>query len=506
MRSRTDYRTAHSRELGYEEDEPDDLFEEDQNYQAQPARRASPEAYAQAYREYDPAAYDQQERRRRTGPFLLIAALAAVGVIAGALIYFYQQSSTDARAPSGAELPVVAEPSEPVKTAPDPATADTAAPEEEQQSRASSPETQVPSQKKQIYDRILGETTLEEQEQVVPSEEQPVTPEGPVQGLDTDPLPLPMPPPPGGSPEDQSGSLSTPTQTQSATETQSTAANKSAAANVSQQASPAAASLETQPETATTDQALPPPDNVAPAGESTTPAPEPQPMVVEKKTESKLASVEKPASSGEVVGSGPIQIAQLPASDAPTASITSPDPQALPDPVVKRRLTGRASERTVGAGNRNFNRAKSESIAELDASPITTQSIAPSTGELQTSVEPPSQAPAPAVQPEKQQQAALPSSPQTQSPQAAPSAGPGFYVQLASYKSEAEALVDYGRLSQRHASLVSGLAPDIQRSDLGSGNTFYRLSLGKLPSKQAAKDLCTSLLAAGERDCLVKAR
>jgi hypothetical protein len=44
------------------------------------------------------------------------------------------------------------------------------------------------------------------------------------------------------------------------------------------------------------------------------------------------------------------------------------------------------------------------------------------------------------------------------------------------------------------------------KADLGANGTFYRLHLGSFSSKQAAKTACTNLLAAGERDCLVKGR
>ncbi|HKQ94348.1 MAG TPA: SPOR domain-containing protein, partial [Aestuariivirgaceae bacterium] len=94
-------------------------------------------------------------------------------------------------------------------------------------------------------------------------------------------------------------------------------------------------------------------------------------------------------------------------------------------------------------------------------------------------------------------------------PSASASAGAaasGYVLQLASYKSEAEARADYERLRQRHGGIIGGLSPEIQKTDLAGGGTFYRLSLGPVDSRQAARTICGSLLAAGERDCLAKAR
>jgi hypothetical protein len=77
-------------------------------------------------------------------------------------------------------------------------------------------------------------------------------------------------------------------------------------------------------------------------------------------------------------------------------------------------------------------------------------------------------------------------------------------VQLASFRSETEALGEFQRLSQRHPGLVGTLASRVQKSDLGASGTFYRLGVGPLATKEAATKLCNSLIAAGEKDCLVR--
>jgi sporulation related protein len=105
--------------------------------------------------------------------------------------------------------------------------------------------------------------------------------------------------------------------------------------------------------------------------------------------------------------------------------------------------------------------------------------------------------PAPAARP--QQQAAL-------IPATAPavSGGTGYVVQLASFRSEAEAAGEFRRLQSRHPQLVGTLQQRIQRADLGASGTFYRLGVGPLGSKDQASRLCNSLIAAGEKDCLVR--
>jgi cell division protein FtsN len=77
-------------------------------------------------------------------------------------------------------------------------------------------------------------------------------------------------------------------------------------------------------------------------------------------------------------------------------------------------------------------------------------------------------------------------------------------VQLASYRSQAEAQSEYQRLKARHGGLLGDLPPSIQKAELGAAGTYYRLGVGPLSTKQSASNLCNSLIAAGEKDCLVR--
>ncbi len=79
-------------------------------------------------------------------------------------------------------------------------------------------------------------------------------------------------------------------------------------------------------------------------------------------------------------------------------------------------------------------------------------------------------------------------------------------MQLAAYRSEQEALGQFQQLRSRHSNLIGNLPPAVQQTNLGASGTFYRLGMGPMSSKRAATELCNKLIAAGERDCLVRRR
>jgi cell division septation protein DedD len=114
-------------------------------------------------------------------------------------------------------------------------------------------------------------------------------------------------------------------------------------------------------------------------------------------------------------------------------------------------------------------------------------------------------APVAPVAPE-QQIAAIPEPAPIQQP-AAPtqvaSAGSGYFVQLASFRSQAEASTEFGRLKSKYANIIGTLPSAINPATVG-GSTRYRLAVGPLASRDEATRICSSLVAAGERDCLVR--
>jgi Caspase domain/SPOR domain len=106
--------------------------------------------------------------------------------------------------------------------------------------------------------------------------------------------------------------------------------------------------------------------------------------------------------------------------------------------------------------------------------------------------------PAP-VPPRPKKQVALP--PAEAKPAPAPT---GYVVQLATFRLEADAAREFRRLQSRYPQLLGMLRHAIQRADLGASGVFYRLGIGPLGTKNKARRLCKSLVAAGEKDCTVR--
>lgn len=108
-----------------------------------------------------------------------------------------------------------------------------------------------------------------------------------------------------------------------------------------------------------------------------------------------------------------------------------------------------------------------------------------------------------AAQPAPAQTAAA--APAAAAPEPAPAAAPapagGYYVQIASLPSEAEAQKSYQSLSSRFSSVIGGKGVDIKRADIEGKGTYYRVRI-PAGSKAEAVSLCESYKAAGG-SCLV---
>jgi cell division septation protein DedD len=110
--------------------------------------------------------------------------------------------------------------------------------------------------------------------------------------------------------------------------------------------------------------------------------------------------------------------------------------------------------------------------------------------------------PVPQPQQPQTQVASLPATKTPAAPSAA-SSGSGFVIQLSSFPSQSEAQTEYGRLRSKYPSVVGSLAPRITPASIG-GSTRYQLGLGPVTSRDQATQVCSSLFASGERDCLVR--
>ncbi len=89
----------------------------------------------------------------------------------------------------------------------------------------------------------------------------------------------------------------------------------------------------------------------------------------------------------------------------------------------------------------------------------------------------------------------------------APDIGSGTYVvQLASYKEQGSAIAGFQELRARHPSILGSFRPLISKKTFDGLGTFYRLQVGPIASSQLGRQICDSLISAGEKDCLVKRR
>ncbi|MCB1380328.1 MAG: SPOR domain-containing protein [Alphaproteobacteria bacterium] len=441
------------------EEEPEDIFEDE----GQQRRRASAHDYQSAYRES--AEGYEDDRRRSSGPWLLLLALLVAALVTGGIVWYYNTKMKTATVPGqGDSVPVIAAPEQPAKTAP----------EKPADSAGQDPAVK----KKQIYDRIIGEQEVLGNE-LQPTEEVPMQPEAaapaadgtgagqipePTGGLpDTleEPAPLPLPPPPGDA--DTQGNLG-----------QTGASDVAAVAN------------DDPP-------AMPPPQE-APAGAANSKQASP-PSSAEPADDLAL-ELEKPAKPVKK-----IEPAKKPAKKAVETAkkTTTPDPveDLGAEPVVlvaPSQDSGTvqdevaASTPAVAPGQQQAPKKKTLFDLFKPSDQTTTQSTQPAQRKV-AAVEPPAE-PAPA--------------PQQQSKPVS-SGGPGYLVQLASFRTQSEAQSEYDRLRSRYPNVIGNLPSNISQATV-AGSTRYRVGVGPLSTREQASKVCSSLFAAGERDCLIRSQ
>ncbi|HEX2759942.1 MAG TPA: SPOR domain-containing protein, partial [Rhizomicrobium sp.] len=77
-----------------------------------------------------------------------------------------------------------------------------------------------------------------------------------------------------------------------------------------------------------------------------------------------------------------------------------------------------------------------------------------------------------------------------------PAAASGAYVlQIGAFKSQAEADSAWRAYKARHAALLTGYGPDVQKADLGDKGTWYRLRIAGFADRDVAAALCDRLKA-----------
>jgi len=463
---RENYQAPERRDSRYGDEIDDDLFDDREPRQARPVapRRAGASDYSAAYRDYDDAFDYEDEPRGRGGMWIFVVLmLVVVAVIAAGAYWFINNGTGIGSSQQGGKVPTVAAPDKPVKVEPKPVD-NTAVPG-------------APVRRKKIYDRILGNQTLEP-EKLVPSEEKPKTPPPAVvpeaapssdAPIGIEPLPLPLPPPPSlpgvqGSVTPAAGKVA---RIASAGQKSGKAGQTTIAPTAAREKTSTIQSGGQQPPLP-----LPPlgsPDQTATtvpaqAESSTVPAPpiprrKPQAVIARARQaaeQQKLAALTRTVAPAPIVpsaprtvlpgGAGPVQIAP----HAPTA--------------------------------RQFNTA----TPTLPAPALPTTPTVP-----QTNIASLPQPQRPVVAPQPQTQAAV---------------GNGYVLQMSSFRDHNAASAEYRRLVSRHSSVLRGLLPEIQEADLGASGKFYKLRLGSVANRSKAASLCNALIAAGEKDCLVRRR
>lgn len=96
--------------------------------------------------------------------------------------------------------------------------------------------------------------------------------------------------------------------------------------------------------------------------------------------------------------------------------------------------------------------------------------------------------------------------PEPEPVQAAPATVTGDYVvQIAAFRSRAEAEEAWIAFTSRFPDLARGRAPSIQEADLGERGIYYRLRIAGFDSREGANTYCSTLSGRGQ-DCLVASR
>jgi SPOR domain len=481
---------------GYGESDGDDIFEQPVPTRGQ--RRATANDYQQAYREVESGYEDDAPRSRL--PWIM--ALLVVGVVAAVTAYWAYGNYIKPQLAAGStqSIPVVKAPETPAKIVPDAAV---------EAQPAAAGQTVQPT-KKQIYDRIVGDREVLGG-QIVPTEEAPVQPLNSTQpaavpdpaatpattGTGNDGTPLPLPPPPGDTTNGTQGSLEPSGKSDQQLATITPAAGASSPAADSSPVVPAVPVPGEPPKAVTaapvhapaavTPSSAKAPTQVANAAPAETIQDTAEPVApVEKKV--KVAVLKKViAKSEKNLGSKPVVL--VPPAKKTSAVRTAESTEAAPidsgglygDTVIGDTAV---ADNTVATTQEKKRRTLLDLFRKNDNADASTGN------EVQPIVKP-------KVATGQQVAAATPP------PAAQQSTGNGAYVaQLASFKSKSEASQEYARMKAKHGEIVGRYAPIVSQAQV-AGTTRYRLNIGPMASADVATSLCRSLIAAGERDCLV---
>ncbi len=506
----------------YEED-MGDVFEDEAPPQR---RRANARDYNQAYQEYDETERDEAPRRRSSGPLLiLLAILVVAGLFVTALWYYYFHMKPVSVTSSGS-VPVITAPDAPAKVNPEPNA-------EATDGNASTASTA----KKKIYDRILGEADAGGQ--MVPTEEQPslveptpqpdntnmlpepVAPSGQT-GMNNDssampipepasgenagetmptPEPLPLPPTPGN--DGTQGSISGP-DTQTLAAEVNNATRGAQASGLSAEPEPMApkssasageslAMAEANDGAAIDEQATPPSDEPAAADPD-----EVQPPKAKAKQKAATSKAKAQKSVAETAANNGQPLVLVPPEEPPPPPVAAESITPSTQDVASTTSNTTSTSGLFGNGAKKLTGKRAENAGSTAKSISTSQKSSASSQDQVASID--------TQQRTTTSSALVPESapaPKETTTNSSTSGGTGYVAQVASLRSETEARAELDRLRGSYGSLIGNLSTRITKATV-AGTTRYRLGFGPLPSRSQAAKLCSSLIAAGERDCAVR--
>ena len=444
--------------------EADDVFEPTP---VRAPRRATANEYQQAYR--DEMAYDDEPPRSRGLGMILGLVLLGLLVAFGVVFGYSRFIKTAHVATSGNSVPVVAAPPSAPKAVPD----------------AAAPGQAAETGKKQIYDRIEGDhevpggplKTNEEAPQPAAG-----APGSAAPGSGTDGTPLPLPPPPGNG-TGQQGALSADPKTDIASTTQAagqgSAANSSVLAASNQQIAPTSGTVEQK--------------SVTSASNGSAPLPEP--------TSSGTTAAASPPGLPAPVTDNPVAKNSAAAANGAPAAKAGKSPDALKKLVFGKKVKSLGSRPVVLVPPSKI--APPIQTASSDPAQSTKPITPVATGSNGLYGDAPSTTPIAPPPPLKAANPVVANAPPPAKPALALPATGAFVAQLASFNSKAEASAEYQRLAAKHGAIITRYAPLIETAQV-AGATRYRLNLGPMASNEAAASVCSSLISAGERDCLVR--
>ena len=180
--------------------------------------------------------------------------------------------------------------------------------------------------------------------------------------------------------------------------------------------------------------------------------------------------------SSETDAGGQIKVYQQPAGPEDEEAAAAPNPMPRAEPVspasetpVAKRVTQEAPTPAALAPARQ--RPAPPPVATKPPAQLGLAKPAPAA---------PKTAPAPAA---------------TLKPSVAP--GSGYALQIGAYKSNEEAMRAWQVFRGKHAGVLSGYSPDVQRADLGAKGVWYRLRVTPFAGRDAAVALCDRLKADG---------